>query len=180
MRIELLEDLYAKEIAALVDAEKQALQISPRMIESAQTEAVREALIKHMSVTEGQLKKLQPLIRRVEGPPIKAAATAGLIAEMEEVLRSAMQDPALRETALVMTARKMEAHEVACYAGAAEVARMIGYDDDASILEGILHEEQKMCDLLTGFAATLTLEAVEEEYPATEDITSDKQQVEER
>lgn len=158
MKIELLEDLYSQEIAALHDAEKQSLHAAPRLIQAIASDEARRVFTKHLETSKHHVRRLETLLRRREGPILKAAGMAGLLQELDQLITQPFEDLGLREAALIMQARKIEAHEIACYTGAIEVARLLGFDDDASVLNETLREEEKMEDLLSALSVLLTTE----------------------
>jgi len=165
MKLELLEDLYAQEIAALMDGERQTIEITPRIIEAIATDETRQALEQHLEITREQARRLEEILGRrgSAGFNNKSQAMAGLLADTQEILNQGIEDPALLEAALVLAAQKMEALEIACYSSAMEFARQLGFNQDFHLLEKTLHEEEKMANDLTGIAASLAFEAAEDE-----------------
>ena len=159
MKLELLE-IYIQELAALRDAEQQTISATPRITQAISRSDAREAMQEHLQVTKEQVRRLEEMLARLGGANEKRSeATRGLLAEMQEMSKGS-KDP-LQEVGWIMTAKKMEALEIACYSGALDLARQLGMHQDVKLLERTLSEERNMADRLTALGASVMLEAAE-------------------
>src|SRR5688572_28714758 len=61
-----LKDLLKHEIKDLYSAEEQIIQAMPRMIEKTNNPELRQALQRHLQITEGQLKRLEQVQQAME------------------------------------------------------------------------------------------------------------------
>ena len=68
-------------------------------------------------------------------------------------------DTMVRDVAIIIASQKVEHYEIASYGSLAELARTLGFDEGAEILEGILQEEKETDVSLT----ELAVESVNEE-----------------
>ena len=71
---------------------------------------------------------------------------------------------ATRDVGLILAAQKAEHYEISTYGGLAQLARTLGNDDVAKILEKTLAEEKEADELLTAIAEDKV------NYEATEDV----------
>src|SRR4051794_3602679 len=98
MKLELLEDLYAQELAALYDAEKQTIALAPAIIEALTNDETCQAFEQHLNITKEQAVRLEEILgRRGQGRMKKSQAMSGLLADTQELLRQGTDDPELLE-----------------------------------------------------------------------------------
>jgi ferritin-like metal-binding protein YciE len=76
----------------------------------------------------------------------------GLIDESETIIDETDDGTATRDVGLIMAAQKVEHYEIATYGGLAQLARTLGYEDVAEMLETTLEEEEEADRLLTDIA----------------------------
>lgn len=74
-----------------------------------------------------------------------------MIREAEELLNEVDEGP-LRDAALVAAAQKVEHYEIASYGTLCEIARSLGHEEAAKILEETLNEEKETDQKLTRLA----------------------------
>ena len=69
----------------------------------------------------------------------------------------------VRDCGLIMAAQKVEHYEIASYGTLRTLARMLGYDDAAEVLQGVLDEEGAADKKLTDLAEShINEEAMQE------------------
>ncbi len=137
-----LEDLFVEELQDLLDGEKQVLRAIPTMAKSASDEGLAAALREHLEVTKGQVGRLDRVFATLDRKPIGRASRGmqGLVEEGHKVMEQEKGQP-VKDTALAASARKVEHYEIAGYESAAALARQLGMNDAAGLLEQTLHEE---------------------------------------
>jgi ferritin-like metal-binding protein YciE len=89
----------------------------------------------------------------------------GLTREAEQKAE-AVQDPGLRDVALIAAAQKMEHYEIACYGTARAMAHTLGLDEAARLLQASLDEEEAADKRLTQIALVLYKQVGQEEPAA--------------
>lgn len=168
----LLEKFFHDELKDLYSAEKQLLRGLAKMSKNATTAELKEAFDTHRTQTEGQIERLEHVFELLGARPQakKCEAMAGLIEEVESVLEDTKDDTMTRDVALIMGAQKAEHYEIASYGGLAQLARTMGRDEIADLLEETLEEEKETDLLLTQIAENhINLEAEEEGESDDED-----------
>lgn len=175
-----LQDLLQHEIKDLYSAEEQIIEAMPRMIEKAKNPQLKQALERHLRITEGQLKRLEQvqqlinqdghiiqerknnglfarLMRRrsQEGETgsgdEKCLGMEGLLKEGEKVMAEEME-PSVLDAAIIACAQKIEHYEICGYGTARAYARELNMGQVAELLEQTLDEEYEADDRLTDLA----------------------------
>lgn len=148
-----LEDLLSHHLKDLYDAEHLILEALPKMIETAQYPALKEALENHRVETEGQVKRLEECFERMDMEPEResCAGMKGIIAEGEKMMKGDMT-PELKDVAIIEAAQKVEHYEISCYGTARAIAMELGQAEIADLLNQNLQEEGKADQLLTEIA----------------------------
>jgi ferritin-like metal-binding protein YciE len=148
-----LQDLYVQKLYLLLDAEQQALEAMPRIMEQVQNEQLRTALQQHAAQTEQQVMRLQQLMENHPEPEEQneCISMSALIEETESMLPS-IEDPDTIDAFLIGSAQAMEHHEIAAYGTARTWAQQLGLTEDANILQQTLDEEGQADKMLTSIA----------------------------
>lgn len=159
-KISTAKDLLVEELKDLYSAESQLLKALPKMAKAAESEELKDAFTTHLKQTEGQVKRLEKVMKQLDESPKgkKCKAMEGLIEEAKEVLEEDYE-PALRDLALIVAAQKVEHYEIAGYGSARTLAELLEEDDVAELLQETLDEEGETDKLLTQIAQTLSPEA---------------------
>lgn len=151
-----LEDLFIYEIEDLYDAEKRLAEALPKMVEVTSNTKLRATLTSHLNETQRQAERLEMIFQKLDREPERETCDAmkGLLKECQEVI-DAKADDAVRDAAIIAAAQRVEHYEMAGYGTARNLARKIGQDEAADLLQQSLNEEGEA-------DATLTLIAEEE------------------
>jgi ferritin-like metal-binding protein YciE len=155
-------DLLIEELKDLYSAENQLLKALPKMAKAANSEELRRAFETHLEQTEGHVKRLEKIAKRLDETPKgkKCKAMEGLVAEGKEVMAED-GEPALLDLALIGAAQKVEHYEIAGYGTARTLAELIGEDEVAKILQETLDEEGETDKILTTVAMDLNMETAD-------------------
>jgi ferritin-like metal-binding protein YciE len=136
MKFSSLDDLLLDQLKDLYSVESQLIKALPRMARGSTSEALREAFADHLEQTRGQLERLQRigemLDMRLTGK--KCNAMEGLIEEGKEILESE-GEAALIDAALIAAAQRVEHYEIAVYGTARTLARELGHEEAAHLLQ---------------------------------------------
>jgi len=142
MKLETLKDLYIQELKDLYSAEKQLLKALPKMAKKASSDELRAAFEEHLTVTEGQVTRLEEVFKTL-GKTAKAKtckAMQGLIEEATEMMEEDADD-AVTDAGLIAAAQKVEHYEIASYGTVQTWADLCGNEDAAELLQENLDEE---------------------------------------
>ncbi|MBV8081275.1 MAG: ferritin-like domain-containing protein [Actinobacteria bacterium] len=153
MEIKSLNDVLEEQIGDLYSAEKQLVEALPKVARAAHSDELRTALETHLEETRGHLERLEQIIGDL-GMPMpteECKAMKGLLAEGEQIV-GATGDPVAKDAALIAAAQRVEHYEISGYGTTRTLARELGHDDVASLLDKTLDEESHADTLLTKIA----------------------------
>lgn len=164
------QSMMVLDLQNLYQAESEQAGQLPKLMQFATSDSLRDALQEHAEETEQQITRLQQILSMLgEAPGGQGevpAAVAGLVSDAQKVLGS-IDEPELRDLALIACAQKTEHYEIACYGTARAMARSAGMDDAARLLQETLNEEEATDKRLTEIALPLLkVVAPEEVIPA--------------
>jgi ferritin-like metal-binding protein YciE len=168
----LLEKFMYDELKDIYNAEKQLMRALPKMERAATTEQLKEAFETHLTQTEEQIARLEQVfeIMGKKAASKKCEAMEGLIAEAQSVIEDTEDGSMTRDVALIISAQKVEHYEIASYGGLAQLAKTMGMNEVADLLEQTLQEEKETDALLTSIAENdINLQAEEEGGEGTEE-----------
>jgi ferritin-like metal-binding protein YciE len=159
MSVETMQELLVDELKDLYSAEKQIVRALPKLAKSASTSELKEALLKHLEETKGQVIRLEK-VGELVGKKLTGKTCAGMkgvLEEGSEVLEDT-EKGTVRDAALIAAAQRVEHYEMAGYGSAREFAKTLGLSEVASLLDETLAEEK---------AADKTLSVVSKQVNAT-------------
>lgn len=153
MELQTLEDLYVEELKDLYSAENQILKALPRMIKAASHKELKRAFTQHEKQTRQQVKRLERVCRELGVSPKgkKCVGMEGLLKEGKELIAE-RPDPDVLDAGLIAAAQHVEHYEMAGYGCVRTYARLLGYQDQARLLQETLDEEGETDKLLTAIA----------------------------
>lgn len=152
MKIDTLQKLFVHELKDLWSAENQILDALPKMIKKADHPDLKKAFENHLEETEGQVGRLQTIFKGLDFEPggHKCKGMEGLLKEGEDAL--AIEDPNVRDAAMIAAAQRVEHYEIAGYGVASTYAEKLGHSAAADLLYKTLEEEGKADRLLSRMA----------------------------
>jgi ferritin-like metal-binding protein YciE len=153
LKLNSLRDLLLEELRDLYNAEIQLTEALPKMAEAAGSADLRAAFEHHLDETEGHVSRLEKILEtlseKVSGETCEAMK--GLIKEGELII-NAEGDPDVRDAGLIGAAQRVEHYEIAGYGTARTLARRLGENEIASVLQHTLDEEGEADKKLTSIA----------------------------
>jgi len=153
MSVKSFEDLFITELSDIYSAEKQLTKALPKLAEAASNEELKQALSDHLEETEGQVDRIEKIIKseKLTLKRKKCEAMAGLIEEGAEAIETIEQGPLL-DVAIIMGGQKVEHYEIAAYGSLIELGKLLGYDTAVDLLGETLEEEKGADEKLTDIA----------------------------
>ena len=148
-----LEDLFWAQMEDLYDAEIRLTDAIPKMAEAAESPTLKSAFQSHVRETENHVKRLEQIFAQHNKKPTResCAAMKGLVSEGNEMI-SANGDASVRDAALIAAAQRVEHYEMAGYGTLRTLARMLGFNPAAQLLQSTLDEEKAADAKLTEVA----------------------------
>jgi len=150
----MLEEFFVDQLRDILWAEKALVKALPKMQKAATSEELASAFENHKVQTEEQVARLEEVFGLFDetARAKKCEAMEGLVKEGESIVEDTEDGSATRDVGLIMAAQKIEHYEIATYGGLVQLAKTIGRDDAAEILEQTLAEEKETDELLTTIA----------------------------
>jgi ferritin-like metal-binding protein YciE len=161
-----LEEFFVDELKDIYWAEKKLVKTLPKLQKAATSEQLKQAFGNHLSETEGHVERLEQAFEMLgqRAQAKKCDAMEGITEEGASVIEDTDAGTATRDVGLVMAGQKAEHYEIATYGGLIQIAKTLGHQDVARLLQQTLEEEKKTDQLLTGIAENgINYEASEEE-----------------
>jgi ferritin-like metal-binding protein YciE len=149
-----LEEFFHDEIKDIYWAEKKLIKTLPKMAKAATSEDLKNAFTKHLAETKGHVDRLEEVFELLGHKPQakKCDAMEGITEEGASIIEDTEDGSSTRDVALILAGQKAEHYEIATYVGLAKIARTLGHNDVAKLLETTLQEEKKTDAVLTELA----------------------------
>jgi len=162
MEINSLQELYVEQLKDLYDAEHQIIKALPKMIDKAESEELKDALNEHLEVTKEQANRIERIFSDMgdKAKAEKCKGMQGVIAEGDGLIGD-IEDPGVRDAAIIASAQRVEHYEMAGYGTARTYANQLGEDEAADLLQQTLDEEKEADEKLTQLASEINQEAAE-------------------
>jgi ferritin-like metal-binding protein YciE len=160
MKMKTLHDLFVDELKDLYSAETQLTKALPKMAKAASSDELREAFLSHLKETEGQIKRLDKIFKKLDASPKgkKCKAMEGLVEEGKEAIELDAED-AVRDAALIAAAQRVEHYEMAGYGTVRTYAQLLDMEDAVELLQETLDQEGAADEKLTEIAQGINVEA---------------------
>ncbi len=153
MPLNSMQDLVVYKLQAIYDAENQALQAYPQIMEAVTSPELKQGLQQHMQQTQQQVQRLEQIFQQLGQQPSGQPCTSmqGLIQEGQELIQQGGA-PEVLDAAIIGAAQAIEHHEIAAYGTARTLAQQLGMQEAAQLLEQTLEEEKQTDAQLTQLA----------------------------
>ncbi|MBV9785022.1 MAG: ferritin-like domain-containing protein [Acidisphaera sp.] len=151
--IKTLDDLFVHTLQDIYYAENQITKTLPKMIEKAGDAQLRQAFQTHLTETQGHVQRLERVFQ-MHGQAVKGvqcAAMDGILAEGSEIMGDC-DDADVRDAAMLSAAQAVEHYEITRYGTLIALAKQLGRNDCASVLDQTLNEEKATDRKLTELA----------------------------
>jgi ferritin-like metal-binding protein YciE len=151
-----LKELFIEELKDIYSAEKQLTKALPKLSKAATSDELRSAFEEHLAVTEEQIVRVEQVFEMLDMAPRakKCEAMEGLVKEAQAVLDDTDEGTATRDVALIIAGQKVEHYEIATYGSLVQLARTMGNEEIAQLLQLTLDEEKEADQMLTELAVS--------------------------
>lgn len=167
-----LEKFFHDQLKDIYWAEKHLTKALPKMKKAATTEELKDAIEEHLGQTEEHVSRLEEVFELMGKKPQakKCDAMDGLTKEGESVIEETEKGSMTRDAGIIMASQKVEHYEIATYGTLVQLAKVMGNEQIAGILETTLDEEKQTDENLTELAETkINWEAEKEEVTEEEE-----------
>jgi ferritin-like metal-binding protein YciE len=167
----LLHELFVDELKDIYWAEKHLVKALPKLRKAATSQELANALEDHLEVTQNQIDRLDEVFEMIDMTPRakKCEAMEGLVKEAMILMEGIPKGTAARDAGLIISTQKIEHYEIASYGSMVQLARTMGRDDVADLLDITLEEEKETDLMLTELAVSGINITAEEETEEDEE-----------
>ena len=151
--IKTLDDLFIHTLRDMYYAENQITKALPDMISKATNPQLKAGFQSHLGETQNQIRRLEQVFQMNGKEPsgVTCEAINGILAEAKQVI-SDVGDKDVLDAAMITSAQAVEHYEISRYGSLIALARQLGRDDCARLLEETLQEEKAADKKLTEVA----------------------------
>jgi ferritin-like metal-binding protein YciE len=151
-----LKELFVEELRDIYWAEKHLTKALPKMRKAATSTELANAFEQHLTVTENQIGRVEQVFELLDMTPRakKCEAMEGLVKEAQAVIEDTDDGTATRDVALIIAGQKVEHYEIATYGSLTQLAKTMGRDDIAALMQQTLDEEKQADQTLTDLAVS--------------------------
>ena len=144
MPVKSVQDLFVEELRDIYHAEKQILKALPKMAKSATNQELKQAFELHLEQTRGQVERLEQVFDQLDVPKRgrRCEAMEGLLEEARSTMED-IEDQSVLDVGMIINAQKVEHYEIAGYGSLVALAKQLGHNDAAQLLEQTLNEEKE-------------------------------------
>lgn len=150
----MLDEFLHDELKDIYWAEKHLVKTLPKMQKAACSEELKQAFSDHLEVTKEHVSRLETVFEKLghKAQAKKCDGMEGITKEGEHIIEETEEGTATRDVGLILAAQKVEHYEIATYGTLSQLARTLGKNDVADILETTLREEKETDQGLTSIA----------------------------
>ncbi|GAA4453340.1 ferritin-like domain-containing protein [Rurimicrobium arvi] len=161
-----LMKFFTDELKDIYWAEKHLVKTLPKMRKAASSETLADAIANHLEETKGHVARLEKAFELLGKKPQakKCDAMEGIAKEGQSIIEETEDGSATRDVGIILASQKVEHYEIATYGGLSQLARTLGLDKVAALLEQTLEEEKNADETLSEIAENdINYEAAGEE-----------------
>ena len=152
----MLKELFIDELKDIYWAEKHLTKALPKMKKAATSQELANAFDEHLAVTEEQIARIEQVFELLDMAPRakKCEAMSGLVEEAEGIIEDLPKGTAVRDAGLIIAGQKVEHYEIAAYGSLVQLAKTMGENEIADLMQLTLDEEKEADQLLTELAVS--------------------------
>jgi len=149
-----LKEFFVDELKDILWAEQKLVKTLPKLQKAATSGELQDAFESHLEETKTHVDRLEQVFKLLgeKATAKKCDAMEGITEEGSSVIEDTDEGTATRDVALIMAGQKAEHYEIATYGGLIQIARTLGQEDVADLLEETLEEEKQADQKLTEIA----------------------------
>jgi len=166
-----LEKYFHDALKDIYWAEKHLTKALPKMQKAATTDELKSAIEEHIVQTQEHVSRVEQIFELMgkKAQAKKCEAMEGLVKEGESIVEETEDGSMTRDVGIIMAAQKVEHYEIATYGGLVQLAKTMGLDEAAGILNQTLEEEKQTDAGLTEIAENnINWEAEQEDSEESE------------
>ena len=149
-----LHEFFADQLQDIYWAEKKLVKTLPKLEEAATSQQLKDAFHNYWEQTQLHVTRLENVFSLIEEEvyATKCHAMAGIVDEGSDIIDDTDEGSAQRDVGLIFAGQKAEHYEIATYGGLVQLAKTLGYNEAATVVNKTLQEEKEADLLLTQIA----------------------------
>lgn len=149
-----LQEFFDTMLQEIYWCETHLVSVLATMRDESTSDTLKECFSTHLHQTNTHVQRLDEIfdILQQEAQPLLSSGLQGIFDEGWQVIDETEAGTAQRDVALIIAAQKVEHYEMACYGSMATLARTLGRQEVAGLLDETLTEEKEADALLTEIA----------------------------
>lgn len=153
------QELMLHELRDVLYAEKAIVKMLPKLAKEASDEELREGFKQHLEQTKGQISNLEQVFDHLgqAARAKKCPGIEGIKAEHDEFIESESPSAEICDLFLTGAGARTEHYEIAAYKGLVTMARALGEEECAGLLEENLQQEQETLEKLESISERLAM-----------------------
>jgi ferritin-like metal-binding protein YciE len=153
MLLDNLSDLFQRGLEYAWDCEHVLLKHIPGVVEAASSQELKHTLDLHLVESKSHIYRLEQIFTRLDrSPAAEKSEPARIIVEECERMMSHIGRSALLDAAVIFSFDQIEHYEISLYGSLSAMARTLGLEEAAGMLDEILSEEEAVSQALTRIA----------------------------
>src|SRR5690606_31566294 len=150
----MLEEFVVDQLKDIYWAEKHLVKALTKMQKASTTPELQSAFEDHRTMTETHVTRLEEAFEMLgkKAQAKKCEAMEGLTKEADSAIEETEKGSMTRDAGLIVSAQKVEHYEIASYGSLVQLARTMGNEELAELLQQTLDEEKETDLLLTDIA----------------------------
>ena len=144
MKVQNFRGLFEVGLRYAYDCEQKLVKKGlPTMIEAASSQELKSALQQHLEETRTHVTRLERVFSIIGAEPkTEDNDVLGEMTSEAKDMADAIDEPALRDAALIVSGNQVEHYEMATYGSLVAFAQQLGIRDAVSLLEQTINEEK--------------------------------------
>ena len=151
-----LKTLYISRLKTSLSMEQQIVKALPDMVEASTDTQLKQAFQKHLEQSKGHAAQVESLVQQHTGDndTNTCKVTEALVGAAASTIKD-VKNQEVRDVALIGAGQQVEHLEIAVYGTLKHWADILGFRQDASVLQAIESEEKQTDQALTQLSESL-------------------------
>ena len=150
-----MQELFITGLGYVSDCEEQLIKALPKMAQNSSNSQLKAAFEQHLKETENHAQRLKQIFAKLgKKPGSETNEVVKAMTKEADGMISSIQEPHLRDAALIVAGNQVEHYEMAAYGSLRNFAQELGMSEAANLLEQTLQEEKAADAKLTQIGNT--------------------------
>jgi len=160
-----LREFFMEQLQDIYWAEQKLVKTLPKLSEASHSPELRKAFDMHLNETKNHVTRIEKAfsLMKEKAESKECPAIKGIAEEGEEIIDETEDNTAQRDVGLIFAGQKAEHYEIATYGALIQLAKDMGENEVAGVLQETLKEEKAADQKLTELAQSgINKEAAQE------------------